>query len=213
MTFEGAANGASTLRVRLQQIHAANPCEGLGLAEPAGETSRQDDDPHCRQTEANHCYHVRMTRNYVSLQRRPFLTPIWLTALGAVLAVGFIGFSIWVWATAGSTTIVVIRHAEKIADGGADPAASASWRGASGVAASMFGSERESWPHRRHLRVADSAQSDDRRAAGHAAGSDALCVRRQTIRERCPASSTGARRRRGSWWWDIAIPCRTSSQR
>lgn len=84
-----------------------------------------------------------MTRNYVSLQRRPFLTPIWLTALGAVLAVGFIGFSIWVWATAGSTTIVVIRHAEKIADGGADPALAPAGEARAALLSRMFGSERE----------------------------------------------------------------------
>ncbi len=61
-----------------------------------------------------------MTRDHASLQRRPFLTPIWLTVLGAVLAAVFLGFSIWVWATAGSTTVVVIRHAEKLIDGGGE---------------------------------------------------------------------------------------------
>jgi Histidine phosphatase superfamily (branch 1) len=50
-----------------------------------------------------------MTRDYVSLQRRPFLTPIWLSVIGAVLAVGLLGFSAWVWATAPSTTVVVIQ--------------------------------------------------------------------------------------------------------
>jgi broad specificity phosphatase PhoE len=51
---------------------------------------------------------------YTSQQRRtPFLIPIWLTVLGAVLA--FTGFAVaaWVWGTADATTVVVVRHAEK----------------------------------------------------------------------------------------------------
>jgi phosphohistidine phosphatase SixA len=54
-----------------------------------------------------------MKRDHVSFQRRPFLTPIWLTAIAAVLAFGFAVFAAWVWGTAGSTTVIVIRHAEK----------------------------------------------------------------------------------------------------
>jgi broad specificity phosphatase PhoE len=54
-----------------------------------------------------------MTKDHVTFQRRPFLTPIWLTALAAALACGFAVFAAWVWLTAGSTTVIVIRHAEK----------------------------------------------------------------------------------------------------
>jgi len=54
-----------------------------------------------------------MTRDHVTFQRRPFLTPIWLTALAAVLALSFAIFAAWVWGTASSTTVIVIRHAEK----------------------------------------------------------------------------------------------------
>jgi 2,3-bisphosphoglycerate-dependent phosphoglycerate mutase len=54
-----------------------------------------------------------MTKDHITFQRRPFLTPIWLTALAAVLGVSFAVFAAWVWLTAGSTTVIVIRHAEK----------------------------------------------------------------------------------------------------
>jgi broad specificity phosphatase PhoE len=57
-----------------------------------------------------------MKKDHVSLQRQPFLAPIWLTAvaaIGAAVVLGFSAFTVWAWATAASTTIVVIRHAEK----------------------------------------------------------------------------------------------------
>ncbi len=54
-----------------------------------------------------------MKKDHVSFQRRPFLTPIWLTALAAVMIMSFAIFAAWVWGTAGSTTVIVIRHAEK----------------------------------------------------------------------------------------------------
>jgi phosphohistidine phosphatase SixA len=62
-----------------------------------------------------------MTKDFASLQRRPFLTPIWLTVLGAICAIGILGFAIWGWGTADSTMVVVIRHAEKELDAGGDP--------------------------------------------------------------------------------------------
>jgi 2,3-bisphosphoglycerate-dependent phosphoglycerate mutase len=57
-----------------------------------------------------------MARNYPNLQRRPFLTPIWLTMFGVLFAVVFLGVASWVWGTADTTTIVVIRQAEGDAD-------------------------------------------------------------------------------------------------
>jgi broad specificity phosphatase PhoE len=62
-----------------------------------------------------------MTRDYPNLQRRPFLTPIWLTVLGAVFALSFLSFAAWIWGTADSTVIVVVRHAEKELNAGSDP--------------------------------------------------------------------------------------------
>jgi len=52
-------------------------------------------------------------KDHVAFQRRPFLTPIWLTALAVAFSLGFAVFAAWVWGTAGSTIVIVIRHAEK----------------------------------------------------------------------------------------------------
>jgi broad specificity phosphatase PhoE len=81
-----------------------------------------------------------MKRDHVSFQRRPFLTPIWLTALAVVVALSLTVFAAWVWGTAGSTTVVVIRHAEKdlsvnLADPPLDPAGEAR----AALLARMFG--------------------------------------------------------------------------
>jgi len=54
-----------------------------------------------------------MKRDHVSFQRRPFLTPIWLTALAAFVGLSLALFAAWEWGTAGSTTVIVVRHAEK----------------------------------------------------------------------------------------------------
>ncbi len=54
-----------------------------------------------------------MKKDHAGFQRRPFLTPIWLTVIAALLAFSLMIFAAWVWATAGSTTVIVIRHAEK----------------------------------------------------------------------------------------------------
>jgi broad specificity phosphatase PhoE len=62
-----------------------------------------------------------MIPDHVSLRRRPLFTPIWLAALGAFLGLLVLGCATWVWATADSTTVVIIGHAEKQTDAGADP--------------------------------------------------------------------------------------------
>ena len=54
-----------------------------------------------------------MKSDHVTFQRRPFLTPVWLTALAALFGLSFLVFAAWVWGTAGSTTVIVVRHAEK----------------------------------------------------------------------------------------------------
>jgi broad specificity phosphatase PhoE len=79
-----------------------------------------------------------MTRDHVSLQRRPFLTPIWLTVLGAVCAFAFLSFAVWLWGTADSTTIVVVRHAEKLSGGGGDPPLSPEGEVRAALLARMF---------------------------------------------------------------------------
>jgi broad specificity phosphatase PhoE len=78
-----------------------------------------------------------MKKEYATLRRKPFLTPIWLTALGAFVA-GI--FAIWLWGTATSTTVVLIRHAEKQLSGGEDPALSEAGEARAAQLARMFGS-------------------------------------------------------------------------
>jgi phosphohistidine phosphatase SixA len=81
-----------------------------------------------------------MSKVSVSFQRRPFLTPIWLTAITAVMVLGFLVFGAWVWGTAGSTTIIVIRHAEKdLSANPADPPLNAAGEARSALLAQMFG--------------------------------------------------------------------------
>jgi broad specificity phosphatase PhoE len=51
-----------------------------------------------------------MRKEYADLRRRPLLAPVWLAALGGLLVIG-IGF--WLVRAASTTTVVVMRHAEK----------------------------------------------------------------------------------------------------
>ncbi len=57
-----------------------------------------------------------MKKDYVSLRRRPFLTPLWLAALAAMMVVAL---ATWLWITADSTVVIVIRHAEPRSGGSA----------------------------------------------------------------------------------------------
>jgi phosphohistidine phosphatase SixA len=79
-----------------------------------------------------------MVRTNAQLQHRPFLMPIWLSVLGALAVILFLGSEAWVWATADSTTIIVVRHAEKEAGGG-DPPLNAAGQARAELLARMFG--------------------------------------------------------------------------
>jgi broad specificity phosphatase PhoE len=81
-----------------------------------------------------------MKRDHVSFQRRPFLTPIWLTALAAFVAFSLTVFAAWVWGTADSTTVIVIRHAERDSSASAtDPPLSPAGEARAALLARMFG--------------------------------------------------------------------------
>lgn len=81
-----------------------------------------------------------MKKDHVSLQRRPFLTPIWLLAIAAAVVLGLAIFAAWVWGTAGSTTVVVIRHAEKdVTVNAADPPLTQAGEARAALLARMFG--------------------------------------------------------------------------
>jgi phosphohistidine phosphatase SixA len=82
-----------------------------------------------------------MKSEHANLQHRPFLIPIWLTAIAAIGAAAIFCFAVfcfWVWFTANSTTVVVIRHAEKETGSVADPALSAAGEARAALLANMF---------------------------------------------------------------------------
>jgi broad specificity phosphatase PhoE len=84
-------------------------------------------------------YDVAMKSERANLQRRPFLIPIWLTAIAAVAIFSLALFTVWVWFTANSTTIVVIRHAEKEASVAVDPPLSPAGEARAALLSRMFG--------------------------------------------------------------------------
>ncbi len=86
-----------------------------------------------------------MTNQHARLQRRPFLTPIWLfslTALTALIGAAVLIFAAWLWITADSTVIIVIRHAEKVQDVSVDPSLNSEGEARAALLAQMFGDSR-----------------------------------------------------------------------
>jgi broad specificity phosphatase PhoE len=80
-----------------------------------------------------------LTKNHRNLKRKPFLTPIWLASLAAAIVVSF---GSWLWSTANSTTVIVIRHAEKALNAGPDPPLDPAGEARAKLLASMFGDPR-----------------------------------------------------------------------
>jgi broad specificity phosphatase PhoE len=84
-----------------------------------------------------------MKKDPGTFQRRPFLTPIWLTAIaaiGSVLVLGVAVFTVWAWATAATTTVIVIRHAEKdLSAGAVDPPLDQAGEARAALLVRMFG--------------------------------------------------------------------------
>jgi len=80
-----------------------------------------------------------MTNEHTRLQRRPFLTPIWLLALTALTAAVVLTGAVWLWVTADSTVIVVVRHAEKVMDAGEDPPLNERGAARAALLARLFG--------------------------------------------------------------------------
>lgn len=62
-----------------------------------------------------------MRKEYASLRRRPFLTPVWLTAFVGLLLFGLLA---WAALSASTTTVYVLRHAEVLPGAGPDPSLS-----------------------------------------------------------------------------------------
>ena len=83
-----------------------------------------------------------MKSAHANLQRGPFLIPIWLTGIGAIAAIGvaiFAVFALWVWLTANSTVVIVIRHAEKLSVSAPDPELSEAGQARAALLVRMFG--------------------------------------------------------------------------
>jgi 2,3-bisphosphoglycerate-dependent phosphoglycerate mutase len=77
-----------------------------------------------------------MKKEYAKLRRKPFLTPIWLAAMAALVVVSF---TVWLWGTATSTTVVLVRHAEKQLNAGDDPNLTPTGETRAALLARMFG--------------------------------------------------------------------------
>jgi phosphohistidine phosphatase SixA len=80
-----------------------------------------------------------MANEHTRLQRRPFLTPIWLMALTALTGAAVLIFAAWLWVTADSTVVVVVRHAEKVMGAGEDPPLDEAGAARAALLARIFG--------------------------------------------------------------------------
>jgi phosphohistidine phosphatase SixA len=88
------------------------------------------------------CIIVPMKSAHVNLRRGPFLIPIWLTGIGAIAAFAVAVFTVialWVWFTANSTVVIVIRHAEKESVSAPDPPLSEAGQARAALLVRMFG--------------------------------------------------------------------------
>ncbi|MBF8292613.1 MAG: hypothetical protein HW417_16 [Steroidobacteraceae bacterium] len=77
-----------------------------------------------------------MHKEFANLRRRPLFAPVWLAALGAALV---IALAIWIFASASTTTILVMRHAEKATLPAEDPPLSMAGEGRAQELAHVLG--------------------------------------------------------------------------
>ena len=96
-----------------------------------------------------------MKKEHAELRRRPLLTPLWLAALAGLLVVGL---AAWFVLSMTTTTVVVVRHAEKELSTIGDPPLSQVGEQRAELLARLFGSREGSG------RIAAVFASDTRRA-------------------------------------------------
>jgi len=109
----------------------------------------QHDDPQHGPRAMDHWYDDPMELHPASnvamspprLKRRPFLTPIWLSGLAVLFIASLLATGAWIWFAANSTTIIVVRHAEKMPTGG-DPPLAPAGEARAALLARMFGDAR-----------------------------------------------------------------------
>ena len=100
-----------------------------------------------------------MKKEHTELRRRPLLTPVWLTAMAGLLLIALVG---WFLASLTTTTVVIVRHAEKELGTIADPPLSQAGEQRAQLLARMFG-EREG-PGRIHAILASDTRRSQRTA-------------------------------------------------
>jgi len=54
-----------------------------------------------------------LKKNFPALKRQPLFSPVWLAGLASLSALLVLAFATWYWSNAQSTTIILVRHAEK----------------------------------------------------------------------------------------------------
>jgi broad specificity phosphatase PhoE len=89
------------------------------------------------------------------LRRRPLLTPVWLSLL---LVIVLVVAGCWLWSSLATTTVIVVRHAEKELGSIEDPPLSAAGDQRAAQLGRMFG-EKTSLPHVDAIFVSDTRRS------------------------------------------------------